>query len=46
VKTPVAVIVPADADQVTLVFEVPEMLAENCWVPPETTVVPDGLMET
>jgi hypothetical protein len=45
VKTPLFVIVPADADQVTLVFDVPEMLAENCCVPPETTVVLDGLIE-
>ena len=45
-KTPLLVIVPADADQVTLVFDVPEILAENCCVPPETTVVLEGLMET
>jgi hypothetical protein len=46
VKTPLLVIVPADADQATLVFEVPETLAENCCVPPETTVALDGLIET
>ena len=40
------VMVPADADQATLVLEVPEILAENCCVPPETTVVLDGLTET
>jgi len=46
VKTPLLLIVPADADQATPVFDVPETLAENCCVPPETTVAPVGLIET
>lgn len=46
VNTPVLVIVPALADQVTEVLLLPETVAENCWVPPEARLTLLGETET
>lgn len=46
VNSPVVVIVPAVADQVTEVFELPVTVAENCCVAPVTMLAAVGLMAT
>ena len=46
VNKPVAEIVPALVDQVTAVFELPLMLAENCCCPWDDTVTLPGEIET
>jgi hypothetical protein len=46
VYIPVAEIVPPEADQVTLVFDVPVTLAENCCMLPVCTDTELGLMVT
>src|ERR1700730_10562525 len=46
VKSPAEEIVPPVADQLMPVFDVPETVAENCWVLPVWTEAEGGLMAT
>jgi hypothetical protein len=46
VKSPEVDIVPPVADHVTLVFDVPVTVAENCWLLPDWTAAEVGLTAT
>jgi hypothetical protein len=43
VYTPLELIVPPDADQVTAVLVVPVTLAVNCWVSPASSEIELGV---
>jgi hypothetical protein len=43
VYTPLELIVPPDADQVTAVLVVPVTLAVNCWVSPASSEIEFGV---